>query len=493
MSRYLKVELNAIDDTRRARKDLGDLVPIKESIEEFGVFQPITISPHPDEVSEFKYILVAGGRRLAASRLVKGLKNIPSILRTDLDELDRDEIEMLENIQRKDFIWHERVDLTYRIDQRMREKAKSETNKSGVHREWSIRKTARLINRSFGGVQRQLDLHKLMQELPMLRELENEDQAVKMARQITERAEIETVRKEQKKLLNLSNEDIKELLEDSITPAERERVQRVNFLTKSAEANYRIGDAFDGLRDMIKLKEQGIVPMVKLCEVDPPYGIDLIKQKKGEMTKEKKEYTEIDRKDYPMWLGELTSLLYNALPNDCHVVFWYGYEWYDLVISSLEHVGFKIDKIPCVWIKETGQTQDPDRYLGRAHESFIYAWKGSPHLHKRGRINVFNYSTVNPSDKYHPTQRPINLMVDILETFTFPGEIVVSPFLGSGTTLLAAYRLGNLAFGWDLSGHYKEKFMGAIANELETFYRESGKEVEKESGVSDKEDNSASE
>jgi DNA modification methylase len=57
-------------------------------------------------------------------------------------------------------------------------------------------------------------------------------------------------------------------------------------------------------------------------------------------------------------------------------------------------------------------------------------------------------------------------MCELMETFAFPGQIVMSPFLGSGTTLLAAYRNGNHAFGWDLSEQYKEGFMRAAQEEI---------------------------
>jgi site-specific DNA-methyltransferase (adenine-specific) len=132
--------------------------------------------------------------------------------------------------------------------------------------------------------------------------------------------------------------------------------------------------------------------------------------------------------------------------------------------------GFSVDKIPCIWTKPAGQTANPDRYLGRAHEQFIYAWKGNPIVVKRGRTNVFTYNTVPPDSKRHPTQRPIDLMVDILSTFTFPGEIILSPFLGSGTSLLAAYRNGNLCFGWDLSEEYKESFMIEVDEEIRNYH-----------------------
>ena len=58
-------------------------------------------------------------------------------------------------------------------------------------------------------------------------------------------------------------------------------------------------------------------------------------------------------------------------------------------------------------------------------------------------------------------------MVEILETFTFPGVRCVVPLLGSGATLRAAYRTGRIAFGWDLSAEHRKKFLARVADDEE--------------------------
>ena len=50
-------------------------------------------------------------------------------------------------------------------------------------------------------------------------------------------------------------------------------------------------------------------------------------------------------------------------------------------------------------------------------------------------------------------------MVELLDTFAYPGTVLCSPFLGSGVTLQAAYKLGIKGFGWELDQDLKDRFM----------------------------------
>ena len=56
----------------------------------------------------------------------------------------------------------------------------------------------------------------------------------------------------------------------------------------------------------------------------------------------------------------------------------------------------------------------------------------------------------------HPTQKPLPLMIKILEDYTTPADIIVDPFMGSGTTLAAAKSLGRKAIGMEINKAYCE-------------------------------------
>lgn len=59
-------------------------------------------------------------------------------------------------------------------------------------------------------------------------------------------------------------------------------------------------------------------------------------------------------------------------------------------------------------------------------------------------------------ERYHPTQKPLPLMIKILEDYTTPADIIVDPFMGSGTTLAAAKSLGRKAIGMEINKAYCE-------------------------------------
>lgn len=468
-----EIPIDEIEYADRARMDFGDLSGLEISISKHGLYQPISVRPS-DTGAAKPFMLIAGRRRLQAYLNLKKSK-IPCVVRGKTDDLTAFEIEALENLERKDFTWQEKCRLVAQIDAHMRSKHKKLAD-DGTSTQWGTRETAKLIGKSVGGVYRSIELAAFLKEFPDLGKEKTEDAAVKKIRSMLEAAKVAKVREEQKKLLAAKEKTADEEDEEAeAAQTEQEKKLKaqktlaVKFISR-ADSNFRVGDVFDGLEEMRKLRdEQNIKPPIALCEIDPPYGIDLLEQKKGESTN-RRSYEEIPKEEYPVFLERLCDELYDVLPKDCHVVFWHAQEWYPEVCRYLREAGFNVDVIPCIWVKPSGQTNAPDRYLGRAYESFIYAWKGDPKIKIRGRTNVFSHDPVPAARKYHPTQRPISLMLDILNTFCFPGQIVFSPFLGSGTTLLAAYRLDLLAWGYDLSEKYKDKFMAAAQRELLTWY-----------------------
>ena len=62
--------------------------------------------------------------------------------------------------------------------------------------------------------------------------------------------------------------------------------------------------------------------------------------------------------------------------------------------------------------------------------------------------------------KIHPTQKPVPLLEYLIRIFTDPGDVVIDPCAGSGTTLFAAMKLGRRAYGFEI----KKEFFNA-ANE----------------------------
>lgn len=79
------------------------------------------------------------------------------------------------------------------------------------------------------------------------------------------------------------------------------------------------------------------------------------------------------------------------------------------------------------------------------HELICHASKGVPTVYRRNVGQVLRYPREAP--EHHPSPKPVALMADLIEVVTAPGDLVLDPFMGSGTTLLAARNLGRRAIG----------------------------------------------
>lgn len=56
--------------------------------------------------------------------------------------------------------------------------------------------------------------------------------------------------------------------------------------------------------------------------------------------------------------------------------------------------------------------------------------------------------------KIHPSQKPVNVIKQLIEIFTDEGDVVIDPCCGSGTTLRAAHELGRSAFGFEIDRNF---------------------------------------
>lgn len=70
-----------------------------------------------------------------------------------------------------------------------------------------------------------------------------------------------------------------------------------------------------------------------------------------------------------------------------------------------------------------------------------------------GKRGVYT-ALVNQDERVHVTQKPVALMAELIADFTDPGDIILDPFAGSGTTGVAAIRLGRRFIGWEKDPKY---------------------------------------
>lgn len=66
--------------------------------------------------------------------------------------------------------------------------------------------------------------------------------------------------------------------------------------------------------------------------------------------------------------------------------------------------------------------------------------------------------------KIHPTQKPITVLKRLIEVFTDPGDVVIDPCAGSGSTLRAAWELGRNSYGFEVSKRFYTEASGKMLN-----------------------------
>lgn len=116
-------------------------------------------------------------------------------------------------------------------------------------------------------------------------------------------------------------------------------------------------------------------------------------------------------------------------------------------------------KRTCIWVKPDGMPQFSGDRPGMGYETILAVhgpgrskWNGG------GRHGVFvvnkgeNGGKKNP----HPTTKPLALMATLVDLFSNSGETILDPFMGSGTTLVAARDLGRKAIGIEMEEKYCE-------------------------------------
>lgn len=92
------------------------------------------------------------------------------------------------------------------------------------------------------------------------------------------------------------------------------------------------------------------------------------------------------------------------------------------------------------------------RIVGNCEYGVLLYREKLPKFNNDGRMifNCMEMQRDTRTPKVHPTQKPVSLLEKLIEFFTDPGDVVIDPCAGSGTTLLAAANCGRKAYGFEI-------------------------------------------
>lgn len=152
-----------------------------------------------------------------------------------------------------------------------------------------------------------------------------------------------------------------------------------------------------------------------------------------------------DRAD---WLVPAFREVHRVLDEDSVLVSFYGWQAVDQFMGAWRAAGFR-PVAHLVFAK---------RYASRVgmtearHESAYVLAKGRPPLPRRPLPDVLPFPYTG--NRHHPTEKPVAALTPVIEAFSQPGALVLDPFCGSGSTLVAAQGCGRIPLGIELdAGH----------------------------------------
>ncbi len=210
-----------------------------------------------------------------------------------------------------------------------------------------------------------------------------------------------------------------------------------------------------------------------LMVTDPPYGVNYDPKWRNDVKGAHKPIRaagKVQNDDKINW-----SLAWNLFPGSAAYI-WHASLFTSEVHKSLIESGYNI-KSNLIWVKQHFALSRDDYHW--QHEPCWYAvkeghqhnWQGSRKestLWEIANLNCFGKSKEEGEERTaHSTQKPIECMARPIRNNTADGEGVYDPFLGSGTTLIAAEQLKRRCFGIELSPAYCDIIVNRWKNYME--------------------------
>lgn len=192
------------------------------------------------------------------------------------------------------------------------------------------------------------------------------------------------------------------------------------------------------------------LPPAGLIVTDPPYGIGYTG---GAGIEREVIDNDTDPEVAAAIIDQVCSLLVaNAEPGAATYIFLPTGEAFPPLISVLHRHG--LHRWSIVWVKDRAT-------FGRAdfhpqHEHISYAWTPGPRrvpVADRTLTTVWPVSRPSRSE-HHPTEKPVALLRRAIDVSSHPGDVVMDPFAGSGSTLVAAAQAGRIGCGIELRPEY---------------------------------------
>ena len=133
--------------------------------------------------------------------------------------------------------------------------------------------------------------------------------------------------------------------------------------------------------------------------------------------------------------------------------------------TALQSAGAKV-KNPIYWIKNVGSKGDLTGDRSNCVEIVLFAHIGRHLL--RGKRTTNAWTIPRPEILYHPTPKPLELVRRCIQASSAPGDLILDPCLGSGTTAIACALMGRRFIGAEIDND----FFDLACERIEQAYRD---------------------
>ncbi len=379
---------------------------LASSIKDNGLFHPVRVHPLNTDPPTFK---VTMGRKRVWACASLGVTSIPCEVKTEESDEKTRQVMIEENLRRYNLPWWEQAKLVkewHELKQTILGKSASHRPDKNKGKEgWSMRDTANELSISLGLVSESVLLANAVERDPSLRGIKDRATAVRLVRSASKRIESEVM---------------------AAAPVEFAVNQVYN------------GSAAEVLKRLPKNSFDAVI-------TDPPW----LKYKDNTLTK--------DDETMPVF-----KELFRVMRSDSFLYVIVGFDDFYVYKRKLSDYGFSVSNTPLIWKKANftlSKGVRPWEY-SRDFELILLAVKGSPALVSSvQQSSILTYQQIPPIKLTHPHEKPIPLIVDLLEDCSHLGSIILDPFSGSGAHLEAALVSGRRYVGIERDHETYEKIV----------------------------------
>lgn len=403
--RFIKLDsLHVPEDRVRREFDEDYIRSLADDIAKNGLY-------HAPVVRDDLRTLVAGECRSRAIRLLnaEGISftyngqavEAGMLPVTALSELDEDqllEIELHENILRRDISWQEQVAARAKLHE-LRQKQKPAGERQ------TYRETASEI---LGRPAKPGEATPLVRDaIALAAHLDDPDVA-------KAKSEREAIKILSKKL----ESEIREMLAEDFEPSDDDM--------KLLE-----GDCISNLKNMAD-------GSINIILTDPPYGVGA--DTFGDQSDNEHMYDD----SYASWqnlMKDFAAESFRITAERAHAYVFCDIRRFAELAEMMTFCGWNVWETPLIWYKgNRGILPRPDHGPRRTYEAILFASKGDRPVVTTGAHDVISIPA--DPDRIHAAQKPIELFVELLRRSVHPGEVVLDAFAGRGTIFPAARQLG---------------------------------------------------